>query len=184
MPALETDAATSPALTEVDAECKPTTTAVDANAVFALLARDASTTALAVVDAAIKPAPAGARRGDLFPIHGKYEYGSVPEGYVDLGASSSSVPMSNVEAVLRTQIQLGAKRCYRKGLEKDPSQSGTLVIVIKVAADGQVDSVSAESNTGLAAQVWACTAAVAHGARFDAPGGNGATITVPFHFSK
>jgi hypothetical protein len=108
----------------------------------------------------------------------------VPVGNVDFGAPSSSVPVSNAEAVIRTQIQPGAKRCYQKGLETDPSQSGKLVILIKVAPSGEVDSVSAESNTGLSQQVAGCIQAVARRAKFDAPGANGSTISVPFNFLK
>jgi hypothetical protein len=108
----------------------------------------------------------------------------VPVGNVDFGAPSSSVPVSNAEAVIRTQIQPGAKRCYQRGLETDPSQSGKLVILIKVSPSGEVDTVSAESNTGLSAQVAGCIQAVARRAKFDAPGANGSTISVPFNFLK
>jgi hypothetical protein len=104
---------------------------------------------------------------------------------VDLGSLSSSVPVSNAEAVVHMQIQPGARRCYWKGLEiVDPNQSGALVLLIKVAPDGRVDSVSAGSNTGLSEQVAGCVQSVAKRAMFDAPGGNGATISVPFNFLK
>jgi hypothetical protein len=132
----------------------------------------------------------------------------LPAVRVDLGSLSSSVPFSNAEAVVRTQIQPGARRCYRKCLGVDASQSGTLVLVIKVAPDGRVDSVSAENNsvpcdtamardpsfatpTPLRHRPWCvlsepvehCTQSVAKRAMFDAPGENGATITVPLNFS-
>jgi len=108
----------------------------------------------------------------------------VPVGNVEFGGASASVPVSNAEAVIRTQIQPGAKRCYQKGLENDPTQSGKLVILIKVAPSGEVDSVSAASNTGLSAQVASCIQSVARRAKFDAPGANGSTISVPFNFLK
>jgi hypothetical protein len=108
----------------------------------------------------------------------------VPVGNVEFGGASASVPVSNAEAVIRTQIQPGAKRCYQKGLETDPSQSGKLVILIKVAPSGEVDSVSAASNSGLSAQVAGCIQSVARRAKFDAPGANGSTISVPFNFLK
>jgi|HubBroStandDraft_1064217.scaffolds.fasta_scaffold04850_5 hypothetical protein len=108
----------------------------------------------------------------------------VPVGNVEFGGASASVPVSNAEAVIRTQIQPGAKRCYQKGLETDPSQSGKLVILIKVAPSGEVDSVSAASNNGLSAQVAACIQSVARRAKFDAPGATGSTISVPFNFLK
>jgi hypothetical protein len=108
----------------------------------------------------------------------------VPVGNVEFGGASASVPVSNAEAVIRTQIQPGAKRCYQRGLETDPSQSGKLVILIKVAPSGEVDSVSAASNSGLSAQVASCIQSVARRAKFDAPGATGSTIQVPFNFLK
>jgi hypothetical protein len=108
----------------------------------------------------------------------------VPVGNVESGSLSASVPVSNAEAVIRNQIQPGAKRCYQKGLETDPTQSGKLVILIKVAPSGEVDSVSAASNTGLSAQVASCIQTVARRAKFDAPGANGSTLSVPFNFLK
>ena len=107
----------------------------------------------------------------------------LPVARVDLGSLSSSAPVSDAEAVIHSQIQPGAKRCYRKGLGIDGSLSGTLVILIKVAPDGQVESVGGGSNTGLSEPVTSCTQSVAKRAVFDAPGGNGATITVPLNFS-
>jgi hypothetical protein len=132
----------------------------------------------------------------------------LPVVRVDVGSLSSSVPVSNAEAVVRTQIQPDVKRCYGKCLGIDASQSGTLVLVIKVAPDGRVDSVSAENNSVpcdmamasdpsfttplplrhrpwcvLSEPVERCTQSVAKRAMFEPPGDNGATITVPLNFS-
>ena len=71
----------------------------------------------------------------------------VPVGDVQYGGSQMSVPVQNAEAVIRSQIHPGAKRCYQRGLESDPTQAGKLVILIKVAPSGEVDSASASSNT-------------------------------------
>ena len=108
----------------------------------------------------------------------------VPVGDVSYGGSSMSVPVSNAEAIIRQQIQPGAKRCYQKGLENDPTQAGKLVILIKVAPSGEVDSVSVSSNTGLSAGVAGCISSVARRAKFDAPGPTGSQISVPFNFAK
>jgi len=108
----------------------------------------------------------------------------VPVGTVDLGASSMSVPVSNAEAVIRRDIHPGAKRCYQKGLEADPTQSGKIVVLIKVAPNGEVDSASVASNSGLSAGVASCIASVARRAKFDPPGASGSTISVPFNFVK
>jgi len=108
----------------------------------------------------------------------------VPVGQVQYGGSSMSVPVSNAEPVIRSQIQPGARRCYQRGLESNPSQSGKVVILIKVAPSGEVDSASVASNTGLDPGVAACIASVARRAKFDPPGASGSTISVPFNFVK
>ncbi|MDP9151580.1 MAG: AgmX/PglI C-terminal domain-containing protein [Myxococcota bacterium] len=108
----------------------------------------------------------------------------VPVGDVQYGGSSMSVPVSNAEAVIRSQIHPGAKRCYQKGLENDPTQAGKIVILIKVAPSGEVDNVSVSSNSGLSPSVATCIANVARRAKFDAPGSTGSTISVPFNFVK
>jgi hypothetical protein len=108
----------------------------------------------------------------------------VPVGEVQYGGSSMSVPVSNAEAIIRSQIHPGAKRCYQKGLESDPTQSGRIVIMIKVSPSGEVDSASVASNSGISPGVASCITAVARRAKFDAPGSNGSTISVPFNFVK
>ena len=108
----------------------------------------------------------------------------VPIGDVQYGGSTSNVTVSNAEAVIRGQIHPGAKRCYQQGLESDPTQAGKLIILIKVAPSGEVDSVTASSNSGLSSNVANCIQRVARRAKFDAPGPSGATISVPFNFVK
>jgi hypothetical protein len=140
------------------------------------------------------PIQPGKGGGGLQDIHGSQTGGSstsagqatrvVPVGDVQYTSSSMSVPVSNAEAVIRSQIHPGAKRCYQRGLEQDPTQAGKLVILIKVAPSGEVDSASASSNTGLSASVASCIAGVARRAKFDPPGANGSTISVPFNFVK
>jgi len=103
---------------------------------------------------------------------------------VQYAAPTISVPVSNAEATIRRQIHPGAKRCYQRGLQQDPTQAGRLVITIKVAPGGDVDSASVASNGGLSAQVASCIALVARRAKFDAPGPDGSTISVPFNFVK
>jgi hypothetical protein len=56
--------------------------------------------------------------------------------------------------------------------------------MIKVSPSGEVDSASVASNSGLSPGVASCIASVARRAKFDAPGSNGSTISVPFNFVK
>jgi hypothetical protein len=140
------------------------------------------------------PIQPGKGGGGLQDLHGGNTGGAstsagqatkvVPVGNVDMGSSSMSVPVNNAEAVIRSQIFPGAKRCYQRGLEQDPTQAGKLVLLIKVAPSGEVDSASPQSNTGLSASVASCIASVARRAKFDPPGANGSSISVPFNFVK
>ncbi len=140
------------------------------------------------------PIQPGKGGGGLQDLHGGNTGGAstsagqatkvVPVGNVEYGGSQMSVPVSNAEAVIRSQIFPGAKRCYQRGLEQDPTQAGKLVILIKVAPSGEVDSAAASSNTGLSASVASCISGVARRAKFDPPGANGSSISVPFNFVK
>ncbi len=108
----------------------------------------------------------------------------VPIGDVQYTGSAMSVPVANAEAVIRSQIHPGAKKCYQRGLESDPTQAGKLVILIKVAPSGEVDTATVQSNSGLSASVASCIASVARRAKFDAPGPSGSQISVPFNFVR
>jgi hypothetical protein len=108
----------------------------------------------------------------------------IPIGDVQYTGSAMSVPVANAEAVIRSQIHPGAKKCYQRGLESDPTQAGKLVILIKVGPSGEVDTATVQSNSGISASVASCISAVARRAKFDAPGPSGSQISVPFNFVK
>ncbi len=108
----------------------------------------------------------------------------VPVGDVQYTGSAMSVPVANAEAVIRSQVHPGAKKCYQRGLESDPTQAGKIVILIKVAPSGEVDSATVQSNSGLSPAVATCITNVARRAKFDAPGASGSQISVPFNFVK
>jgi hypothetical protein len=108
----------------------------------------------------------------------------VPLPDVHAASPVLSAPMPDAEAVIRKQIQPGARRCYQKGLDSDPTQSGRLVVVIRVSPSGEVESASIDSNTGLSETVAQCVASVARRAKFDRTGPGGATIAVPFAFLR
>jgi hypothetical protein len=107
-----------------------------------------------------------------------------PQFDVQYSAPTISVPVANAEATIRSQIHPGARRCYQKGLDSDPSQSGRLVLQIKVAPNGEVDFAAATSHGGLSAGVVDCIVQVARRARFVGPGGSGSILSVPFNFVR
>ena len=85
-----------------------------------------------------------------------------------------------MESVIRSQIFPAARKCYQRGLEQDPTQSGKLIISIKVDPSGEVSSASVVSNSGLSAQVASCIVSAAKRATFGQnPGG---TVQIPFNF--
>jgi len=108
----------------------------------------------------------------------------VPNFDVQYDGASISAPIANAEATIRRQIHPGAKRCYQKGLESDPTQSGRLVVTIKVSPSGEVDSAGVAINGGLSPGVANCISSVARRAKYNAPGSNGSMISVPFNFVK
>jgi hypothetical protein len=107
----------------------------------------------------------------------------VPVGNVTGGGASMSVPVQNAEAVIRSGLFPAAKRCYQAALNNDPSLSGRLSLTIQVGPSGEVSGVNA-SQSGLNAQVAGCISAAARRLQFQAPGGSGSTISVPFNFVK
>ena len=60
--------------------------------------------------------------------------------------------------------------------------SGKIVLMIKVATNGDVEQVAKAGGSGLSSDVEACIIKRARIARFDAPGGDGSTVTVPLTF--
>jgi hypothetical protein len=90
-----------------------------------------------------------------------------------------TVPVANAEAVIRKYLNPQARRCYMRGLDDNPTMSGRLVLVIRVAPNGEVSSVSIESNSGLTGRVPGCISGAAQGLKFDAPGGVGSILRVP-----
>jgi hypothetical protein len=104
----------------------------------------------------------------------------VPVGTVDSGPATANVPIANMESVIRSQIFPAARKCYQRGLEQDPTQSGKLIVSIKVDPSGEVSSASVVSNSGLSPQVASCIVSAAKRATFGQnPGG---VVQVPFNF--
>jgi acyl-coenzyme A thioesterase PaaI-like protein len=66
----------------------------------------------------------------------------------------------------------------------DPTQVGRIVIVIRVAGNGDVDSSRVAVNDGISAVVADCIAEVARHAHFEPPGEPGSTISIPFNFVR
>jgi hypothetical protein len=100
----------------------------------------------------------------------------LPEGSVAVGPLLLPA-LPKAQDVARASLIPGARRCYRRALESDPTQYGKLGLAIVVAKDGSVDTVKVVSNTGLSTAAATCTANVAHRMTFPPPT-SGAAVTV------
>jgi hypothetical protein len=120
---------------------------------------------------------AGNGAGALAPVAG-------PKGDASIGATSASVPVSNLERVVAT-LRPKFRNCYQtQGLNVDPSMSGAVTMVVKIAPNGEVNSADPTANSGLSDPVVKCIARVLRNAQFDAPGSSGSTVQIPVKFVK
>jgi hypothetical protein len=97
---------------------------------------------------------------------------------------SGPPPDPRVDAIVRSQIEPEAKRCYEAGLQKNAKESGTVVLLINVMSNGNVETVSAGADGSLAVDTVDCIQRVAKRAVFDAPGDAGRMVRVPFTFRR
>jgi hypothetical protein len=105
----------------------------------------------------------------------------VIKGDAQWGGAQASVPVSNAEAVIRSQLQPRARACYNAALASDPTISGKLSLSIQVGASGEVTGVS---PSGMSGQIVSCIVAAARRLQFAPPGGSGSTIGTSFNFVK
>jgi hypothetical protein len=107
----------------------------------------------------------------------------VPIGDVSIGEISSA-PISDAGGTVQWQIIPGARRCYQRALERDPSQAGSMAIVVQINPSGAVDSATAPDGDGLHEDLTHCVLAVLKRAKFAAPGPLRPTIHIPLTFAK
>jgi hypothetical protein len=97
---------------------------------------------------------------------------------------SATRPMADAERVAAS-LRPRLRACYRQGLTVDPAMAGSLVIAVKVGANGDVEDARAAQNVGLSPAVAACIARGYKNATFDPPaGGAGATLSVTLTFAS
>jgi hypothetical protein len=106
-----------------------------------------------------------------------------PKGDAQIGGHSASVPVNGADRVI-AGLRGKFRSCYQTGLNVDPNMEGKVVIAAKVGPNGEVDSASVASNTGLSPAVAACIQGAVKRAQFDAPGGSGSSLNIPVTFRK
>ncbi len=101
-------------------------------------------------------------------------------------AGSPAYYASDAEDVIRRQIHPGAKRCFQRALEKDPTQVGRIVILVRVDDSGAVADAHVAANYGMSTDLGECIASVARRAVFarQEPGGRERKISIPFNFKR
>lgn len=106
--------------------------------------------------------------------------GNVAVGGLSFGSGSVIPNAASVVAGLRSRFHA----CYRTALKTDPTQQGLLVVTVKVAPNGEVDSTNLAQPTDLAQPLVACVMRALRNAQLEAPGTGGAVMTVPLKFAR
>jgi hypothetical protein len=91
---------------------------------------------------------------------------------------AGEAPMLRADEVV-ARLKQGFRECYDAELQDNPEEAGRIIEVVRVAADGAVCKTHASERIGLSAPLAKCMEQKIAGARFSAPGGNGATLSIP-----
>jgi hypothetical protein len=94
-----------------------------------------------------------------------------------------STPVSNASSVIASLRQT-FRRCYQRGLDGNPRMQGGVLVYVKVAPDGNVESTTACKTDNISNAVAQCLRTALAEAKFEPPGGTGSTLTVPITFKK
>ncbi len=97
----------------------------------------------------------------------------------DARPSTPSASVRNLDAVV-AQMRPGFRRCYNAGLLIDPGMQGDVTIRIKIGPNGEVQSATPVSGSGLSPAVTQCIAQRAQVAQFETD--QPATVDVPIKF--
>jgi hypothetical protein len=99
------------------------------------------------------------------------------------GVGVGGAPVSDADRVI-AGLRPRFRSCYQTGLNVDPNMEGKVTISAKVGPNGEVESASVSSNSGLSSAVAACIAGHVKRAQFSAPGGSGSNLSIPVTFKK
>jgi hypothetical protein len=129
----------------------------------------------ALYEASGEPLKARALLAELSP-------GDVPTGATETAAvPAAAEPARNATEVVAMQADFRA--CYRAAVQNHADLAGRVALVLKIAADGHVSDVKADT-TSLPGSAVDCLKRRAALARFEPPKGGSAVITVPVTFVK
>lgn len=91
-------------------------------------------------------------------------------------------PIRNLEASI-ARLRPSFRSCYNKGIQGQPDMEGKVTLRVRLAPNGEVQSVEKVSGVGLSDGVEQCAMkAIRNNGEFDAPGGTGSSFEVPITF--
>ena len=90
--------------------------------------------------------------------------------------------LDGAERLIASELMSRARTCHAKALASDAKTSGKVVIVIRLAPSGEVESATAVENKDLPAALAACVASAARRLQFESSA-HGATLRVPLTFA-
>jgi hypothetical protein len=93
-------------------------------------------------------------------------------------ASVAGGTVANAGAVV-AGMAAGFRRCFRRGLQEDPTMKGTVRITAKIGKNGEVLAVTPSGGGTLSTTVVNCVAARVATAQFSPPEGGLATLVIP-----
>jgi hypothetical protein len=106
---------------------------------------------------------------------------AAPIAVANVGGVQGSGAVSDADRVI-AGLRGRFRQCYQTGLNSDPSMAGKVVITARVGPNGEVQSSSVSSNSGLSPAVASCIAGVVGRAQFSPPTSGSATINIPVTF--
>ncbi len=106
-----------------------------------------------------------------------------PTAGAEVSSNMAAGSVSNANQVVAA-MRAGFRRCYQLALDQNPDVSGSIKLVIRVGAGGEVTGVSASQSGNLPPSVVTCVKARAQAAEFAPPDGGSAAINVPVTFVK
>jgi hypothetical protein len=80
-------------------------------------------------------------------------------------------------------LKASYRRCYMRGLETAPDAEGSVELSVKIGANGEVASVSANGGAHLGSEIVGCLVKRTSEAHFDPPQGSSATVVIPITFA-
>jgi hypothetical protein len=105
-----------------------------------------------------------------------------PQGKVTIGSLESIHGSVANGGRVWAGMKAGLRACFNRGLSTDPSQRGTLRVIVEIGPGGEVTDARAEGGDQLERETIACVLRRVRSATFLSPETGSATLAVPMTF--